>query len=88
MRLERRTGSDGFFKRMRRLHGDAVAGEDLADNARQVAVVLDDEDARFLARSAKYARQLSQQLIFLERIGNPSRGAGRQLGRRVRIFHA
>ena len=38
---------------MRELHGDAIPRKDFADHVGQVAIVLDDEDARLFARSAK-----------------------------------
>ena len=57
---EGRAGFDGFLERVRRLHGDTLAGKHLADHLRQVAIVLDDEDARLVARPAEHARQLGR----------------------------
>jgi hypothetical protein len=56
------------------LDGDRIAGKDIADDASQVFVVLDHQDASFLARAAEDARQLAEQCAFIQRFGNPSLG--------------
>ncbi len=50
-------------------NGDAVSGEDFADDLRQVAIIFDDEDSRLVTQSAKGARQLGKQRLFLWRLG-------------------